>query len=134
MEYGSLAWIGAAVSHLEKLDSVQEAAMKIGRFKVESLASRRDAAAAAFACKLLDGKGRDVLKLHVPKVLHLPAPRGRSKLSDIQMVNRVDAHSLANTFDRSFIGSMHGLWAKLPDEIKTFGDARGWLKVRELIK
>ena len=29
---------------------------------------------------------------------------------------------------------MHGLWAKLPDEIQTFGDARGWLKVRKLIK
>jgi hypothetical protein len=134
MEYGSLAWMGAAVSHLEKLDSVQEAAMKIGRFKVESLASRRDAAAAAFACKLLDGKGRGVLKLHVPKVLRLPASRVRSKLSGIQLVNRVDSHSLANTFDRSFIGCMHGLWAKLPDDIKIFGDARGWLKVRKLIK
>ena len=101
---------------------------------MESLASRRDAAAAIVACKLLDGKGRGVLKSHVPEVVHLPASRARSKLSGIQIVNRVDAHSLSNTFDRSFIGSLHGLWARLPEEIKIFGDACGWLKVSKLIK
>ena len=56
MEYGSIAWMGAADSHLSKLDRIQAAAERVGGFTVESLASRRSAAAVAFALKLMNGK------------------------------------------------------------------------------
>ena len=46
MEYNSVSWMGAAESHLNKLDRIQLSAQKIGSFDVESLqCSRRDAAA-----------------------------------------------------------------------------------------
>ena len=44
LEYGSVQFMGAAETHLAKLDAVQRTAERIGRFKVESLQSRREAA------------------------------------------------------------------------------------------
>ena len=41
LEYGNLAYMGAAQSHLDKLDRVQESAMKLGGFTIETLESRR---------------------------------------------------------------------------------------------
>ena len=66
LEYGSISYMGAAKSHLDKLDQVQNviAAKKLGNFKVESLQSRREAAAMSMGLKLLDGKGRGQLRLH----------------------------------------------------------------------
>ena len=49
MEYGGVQFMGADITHLKKLDSVQAAAEKIGRFTVETLASRREASAVAFS-------------------------------------------------------------------------------------
>ena len=60
--------MGAAKSHLEKFDRVQRAAERIGRFKVESLESRREAAAMSIALKLLDDQARGVLKKFIPKL------------------------------------------------------------------
>ena len=55
--------MGAAQSHLDKLDRMQKSAEKIGGFKVESLQSRREAAAAAvsLAFDLLDGSSHSSL-------------------------------------------------------------------------
>ena len=60
LEYGSVQFMGAAGTHLEKLDAVQraQAAKKIGGFEVESLQSRREAAAISFTLKIMDGNGR----------------------------------------------------------------------------
>ena len=49
MEYGSLVYMGAAKSHLDKLDRVHESAMKLCGFEIESLESRREAAAVQWA-------------------------------------------------------------------------------------
>ena len=58
MEYNSVSWMGAAKSHLEKLDRVQRSAERIGGFTIEHLQARResDAAAVSLALKMLDGK------------------------------------------------------------------------------
>jgi hypothetical protein len=61
LEYGSIQYMGAAPTHLALLDQVQHTAEKIGRFTVESLQSRREAAAVAFTLKLLAGGGRALL-------------------------------------------------------------------------
>ena len=63
MEYNSILWMGAAQSHryLNTLDRVQHTAEKICNFTAEPLQARRDAAALAFAFKLLDGKTRGEL-------------------------------------------------------------------------
>ena len=51
MEYGNMLYMGAAPSTLAILDKIQESAMKMGGFKIESLSSRREAAAVAFALR-----------------------------------------------------------------------------------
>ena len=43
MEYGSLEYMIAAPSNLQKLDRIQATAERLGGFKVESLESKRDA-------------------------------------------------------------------------------------------
>jgi hypothetical protein len=58
MEYGSEAFMGAEDTHFLRLDQIQLAAEKIGRFKVEPISSRREAAVVTLTCKLLDGQGR----------------------------------------------------------------------------
>ena len=55
IEYGSIAWMGAADSHLDKLDRVQRRAESIGNFTTDTLAARREVAALSFALKLMDG-------------------------------------------------------------------------------
>ena len=57
MEYGSLVYMGAAKSHLSKFDKIQASAVKLCGFEIESLESRRDAAAIGLCLDLLDGKG-----------------------------------------------------------------------------
>ena len=71
IEYGNVAWMGAAPSHLVKLDRIQASAEKIGGFTVETLGSRREAAAVAFALKLLAGKAKGVLKKFIPALEHV---------------------------------------------------------------
>ena len=60
IEFGSLAYWGAAESHLKKLDRIQESAVALLRSPLlpPSLESRREQAAIGFTCKLLDGRGR----------------------------------------------------------------------------
>ena len=69
MEYQSTAWMGAAQSHLDKLDRIQHRAEMIGSFTVEPLQARRDAAAVSFALKLLDGNARGELKKFIPRLI-----------------------------------------------------------------
>ena len=60
IEYGSLAYWGAAESHLKKLDRIQERAVALlcnpdPSLLPPSLESRREQAVIGFTCKLLDG-------------------------------------------------------------------------------
>ena len=83
MEHNSISWMGAAQSHLDKLDRVQHSAEKIGNFIVEPLQARRDAVAMSFALKLLHGKARGELKNFIPIVtepLRLCKKRTRQRL------------------------------------------------------
>jgi len=56
MEYGCTSYIGAAPSHLEKVDKVQRRAEKMTAFEFKSLSTRREAACFSFICKILSGE------------------------------------------------------------------------------
>ena len=80
MECGSVAFMGAADSHLQKLDRVQDSAARCCGFEIESLQSRREAAA-ALALKLTDGVAHVKLQPFAPKfgkVMSLTKKRTRS--------------------------------------------------------
>ena len=61
--------MGAKPTHLEKLDRVQRTMERIGGFKAEPLAARREAALIALTLKQLDGDCREGLRNYAP-VLH----------------------------------------------------------------
>ena len=131
MEYGSILYCSAARTHLEKLDRVQESAMKIGGFEVESLATRRDAAIASFALKLLDGHPKPMLARFAPKLQTVTTSRGR--VGGLQIKPRTHAKS-RKLFDRSFAGRLPGIWEKIPQEIILGGAKSGWSKIRKQVK
>jgi hypothetical protein len=135
LEYGSVQFMGAAQTHLEKLDSVQRTAAKIGRFEVESLQCRREAAAVSLTFKLLDGAGRGVLKGFVPEIVDIPVSQKRCRQSSVglQIVSRCKINSL-NSFKRSYLGSIHNIWAKLPQDKLRDGENKGWRKVTKACK
>ena len=70
LEYGSTLFMGAKPTHLEKLDRVQATMERIGGFKAQSLANRRDAALIALSfsnwrvdCTVLQATGREYAPL-----------------------------------------------------------------------
>jgi hypothetical protein len=132
MEYGSVAWMGAAQSHLDKLDRVQRSAQKIGGFSAQPLGQRREAAAVAFALKLLDGAGKGILNKYTP-VLTCPLKDGmrpsRHTLSGIQIQSLLSAKSLDTTV-RGFHGVLPDVWSRLPQDLLIKGQRFGWLKIR----
>ena len=132
MEYNSVSWMGAAESHLSKLDRIQLSAQKIGSFDVESLQCRRDAAALSLALKLLDGKCRGELNGFVPKLiepLRLCKKRTRNSLEGLQVASKVRAKSL-DVYRRGFQGALPRIWSRIPIDIITKGERKGWLKIK----
>ena len=108
---------------------MQNSAEKIGKFTVEPLQARRDAAAMSFALelKLLDGKARGELKNFIPIVtepLRLCKKRTRQCLEGTQILPTVRAKSL-NVYRRSFRGVPPRIWARIPQEIISKGANKG---------
>ena len=105
IEYNSVSWMGAALSHLNKLDRVQCMAQRIGNFIVVPLQARRETTATALALKLLDGQGRGELNQFNPALtepLKLCRERTRQTLEGIQIVKKVKTSSL-DVYRRSFM-------------------------------
>ena len=138
MEYGSIAWMGAADSHLKKLDRVQAAAERVGGFTVEALGLRRKAAAVAFALKLMAGKTKGILKEFVPTVHDVEAPSNvsaavRSKKYGCLMpryTDRVKGHASLGMYKRGFWGVLPEIWSTLSQDLVYEGRVRGWLKIK----
>ena len=137
LEYGSLVYMGAAQSHLDKLDRVQKSAEKFGGFKVESLQSRREAAAVSLAFDLLDGTAHSSLlqyKHTLIEPLKLTKKRTRySVTAGVQLKSKSKTNSL-DSFKHSYLGSMHKIWAKLPQTLISEGLSSSWKKVKKRAK
>ena len=138
LEYGSVQFMGAADTHLHKLDAVQRTAERIGRFQVESLQSRREAAAISLTFKLLDGRGRGVLKNFVPKVIDHSKGSKRCRSSrhaacGLQLESRSKVGSL-DAYKRSYLGCVHHIWSKLPQDVLRIGEKSGWSKITKRCK
>ena len=133
MEYGNLVYMGAAKSHLEKLDRIQDSAMKLGGFTVESLQSRREAAAIDFALNLLNGGGYGELKSYKPvtiEPLRLTKKRTRYAIeAGTQLKSNTKASSL-ESYKQSYLGSIHEIWAKLPQSLVSEGKEKSWQSIR----
>ena len=120
LEYGSVQFMGAGKSHLEKLDRIQRSAERIGNVKLESLHTRREASLLSLIFKLLDGSCRGPLQALAP-TLTTAAPHCRSTRSatinnGIRVLEQTNAYSL-DCFKRSAISILPSVWKKLPQEL-----------------
>jgi hypothetical protein len=143
MEYGGAQFQGAAASHLAKLDAIQESAMKLGNFEIESLQSRREASTTSLVFKLLDGKGRGELNQFTPSLKvyreasRYPArscsnPYAQPK-SGIRLEDPTDAYSL-DQYKRSIAGTAPRIWDSLPQELLEHGLDGGWGRINKQAK
>ena len=138
MEYGSIAWMGAAGTHLSKLDRIQTAAERFGNFTTEPLALRRSAATVAFALKLMDGQAKGVLKRYIPTVEQRVAPDAvhsavRTKQYGLLMpryTDRMRGHCSLDVFKHGVWGKLPEIWATIAQELIVEGSNRGWLKIK----
>lgn len=131
MEYGNVVYMGAADSHLAKLDRVQKSAEQIGNFTVESLECRREAAAISLALKLLDNQGRGRLQDHKPKLIDVKTIRfSRHTSNGLGLQSVIKAKSL-DVYKRGFFGVVPVIWNRIPQSIIAKVKERGWLSIKK---
>jgi len=137
LEYGSVVYMGASDTNLAKLDRVQKSAERIGGFTIESLSSRREAAAVSLALDLLDGEGYGELQQHKSQLiepLRLSKKRTRYVASaGLQLKSKARTNSL-DQYKRSYLGSIHKIWSKLPQTLISEGQVSGWCKIKKRAK
>ena len=133
LECGCIAWVGAAGPNLNKLDNVQAPAEKMGGSEMETLGSRREAAAVAFSLKLVDGRARGPLKNFTPTVEEvIPQDTVSASVRGKQhgwlvpdWTNRVKGSESLDMYKRSFWGVLPQIWSALPQELVREGIEKG---------
>jgi hypothetical protein len=134
MEYGSMLYMGAAETHLQKLDRIQLSAQAMGGFEVESLGARREAACVKFACKLLAGKGRGSLADYAPTLVDVQA-RSRHQSGGLQLIMPVAPSKYPlECFRRSFLFQLPRIWAELPQSLVLKYGSRSWSGLPDALK
>ena len=124
MEVASLAWMGAAPSHLSKLDSVQSRAIKIigvdketaaQELNIYPLQHRRDVAASTLMYKMHTPSCPDKLKeLRPPE----RSRRRNTRLNSVLHQHAVETRRTRTlSFDRTFTVSGASLWNELPTSV-----------------
>ena len=124
MEYSSLAWMGAAPTHLGKLDSVQSRAFKIigvseedaaNNLNIQSLQHRRNVASASLMFKMHTSSCPEKLKELCPP----PPTRSRiTRLNSLRSQHTVEQRRTRTlSFDRTFTVAGASLWNKLPSNV-----------------
>lgn len=118
MECSPLTWMGAAPTHLARLDSIQRTASRAigpGR-KLDSLTHRRAAAGLTYLYKLHCDSTHPMLRKMVPPMLITTDRRPGTRLQS----NTLKARSLDNAL-RSFPFWMVDAWNLLPCEFFSSG-------------
>jgi hypothetical protein len=137
LEYDSVVYMGATKSHLAKHDRVKKSAERIGGFTVESLGSRREAAAVSLGLDLLDGNGYGELqqyKSQLTEPLRISKKRTRHVASaGLQLMRKTRTNSL-DQYKRSYLGCIHIIWSKLPQTLISEGQMSGWSKIKKRAK
>jgi hypothetical protein len=125
LEYGNLEYLSAGASIKAKLDRVQAAAERMGKFKVESLDSRREASLIGFTFKLLDGAGRGLLQDFIP-TLEMPVASKTKQLKKVRVKPRLDSRDTSKQYDRSIEGHFPKVWSTLPPDLLQNSETDNW--------
>ena len=126
--------MGAAQSHLQKLDRIQRRAERLGGFKLESLQSRREASVLSRAFKLLDRAGRGALQEQAPQLtsvaIHSKQIRRTSSNTGLRIMSATKANSL-DCYRRNASGALPTIWDRIPAEFKDIGMKKGWRTINK---
>ena len=125
MEVSSLAWLGAAPTHLNKLDSVQSRAIKIigvseeaaaNDYNIQSLQHRRNVAASSLMYKMHTPACPEKLRELCPPAQ--TRPRRNTRLNSVIQQHAVETKRTRTlSFDRTFTVSGASLWNALPSDV-----------------
>ena len=133
LEYGNVLYLGAKPTHLHKLDAIQASAQRLGQFEVESLESRRKAAAIRLALRMLDGDCKPGLLEFAPELIdgdcvnHTYSTKHKKLRNSSLQLNPLVLHKYPlDSFKDSFLGAMPSIWSELPPELVIFGRQNGW--------
>ena len=129
LEYGSILYSSAVLSHVSRLDSLQSRIENMCGFMFPSLSDHRSASILGFKCRRLDGEGHGNLQTFRPsfKTTH----RLSSRLHSFDPARHLHFQSPCNfrTLDRfrhSWQVTIVTLWDSIPAERLLQGDCRGW--------
>ena len=124
MEVSSLAWLGAAPTHLNKLDAIQSRAIKIigiteeaaaNDFNIQSLEHRRKVASSTLMYKMHTPSCPDKLKeLRPPAQTRRRTTRLNSVIQQHALQTK---RTRTQSFDRTFTNSGVSLWNDLPSDV-----------------
>ena len=124
MEVSSLAWMGAAPTHLSKLDSIQTRALKIigvsedtaaKELNIHPLQHRRNVAASTLMYKMHTSSCPEKLKDLRPSKHQR---RRTTRLNSVIQQHAVETRRTKTlSFDRTFTISGASLWNSLPDNV-----------------
>jgi hypothetical protein len=135
------SYIGAAKTHLARLDDVQGRAEKLtGCISFQPLANRRDAACFGLLCKILDGNcvepllnmcpnfGLDVsaLDLHGHNTRFKQAQEGSIGLVRVTNMRDTLRDKSLLSFERSFICRAYDIFNMIPNGLKIDGLKESW--------
>ena len=86
---------------------------------------------------MLDGRGRGVLKNFVPTVIDHSKGSKRCRSSrhaacGLQLESRYKVGSLDAY--KSYLGCIHHVWSKLPQDVLRIGEKNGWSKITKRCK
>ena len=133
LEYGSILYSGAALSHLNRLERLQARVENMCGLAFPSLTTRRNASILGLTCRLLAGEGRGSLQSFCPKFkftshrasyrLHSFDPAGHLRLQNPCNFRTLDR------FHRSWQAAVVNLWDSIPADILLRGESDGWRTV-----
>jgi hypothetical protein len=137
LEYGNVLFMGAAETHLAKLDRIQGAAERIGGFTCEPLSLRREAAAVSLALKMLNGDCRrdlDKLKFLITDTPSCHRYNTKAAKSGIQLQPVTLSKYPLDSYSRGFMGALPSIWARLPHKLIRRGSEFGWRTITRACK
>jgi len=133
LEYGSILYSGAALTHLNCLNSFQARVKNMCGFTFPPLTNCHNASILGLTCHLLAGEGRGNLQSFCPKFKSCSL-RTSSQLhsfnpaSHLRFQNPCNFHTLDH-FHRNWQAAVVTLWDSIPASTLLLGDSKGWRTV-----
>jgi len=134
-EYSNIVFMGASVTHLHKLDSIQKLAEKLCGTTFSSLASRRNASSIGLLCKLLELQCRDPLQSFCPALTSVHYAYSFRHIGDDNfLLQRLVKYNSLDLFINSFLGKIPSIWAGIPLTLRERAVDEGWSNLRRLLQ